>query len=199
VTEFYVVQHGEKERGAGDPPLTPAGVEQARQTAAYLRTQAITRVVSSPLRRTRETAAAIGGHLGLGVEIDDRLRERMNWGDGPASQSLEAFLREWARTTQDRDFKPASGDSSRAAGDRFQSLLADFAERYAGERVALVTHGGVTVDLLRTLFGDGDVRARDPGVLDRGVPPCAVTHLIQRRGAERPYTLKTLASVAHLR
>jgi broad specificity phosphatase PhoE len=37
--------------------------------------------------------------------------------------------------------------------------------------VAAVTHGGVTVDLLRNLLGDDAVPA---AVLAAGIPPCAV-------------------------
>ena len=46
-----VVQHAEKEPGDGDPPLTSAGVEQARRAGAFLREQGVTRLFSSPLRR----------------------------------------------------------------------------------------------------------------------------------------------------
>jgi broad specificity phosphatase PhoE len=38
--------------------------------------------------------------------------------------------------------------------------------------VAAVTHGGITVDLLRNLLGDDPVPAP---VLAAGIPPCAVT------------------------
>ena len=40
--------------------------------------------------------------------------------------------------------------------------------------VAVVSHGGVTTDLLRTLLGD---EALPPRLLAEGVPPCAVTTL----------------------
>jgi len=40
--------------------------------------------------------------------------------------------------------------------------------------VAAVAHGGITVDLLRTLLDDD---AAPAGLLHDGVPPCAVTVL----------------------
>jgi len=40
--------------------------------------------------------------------------------------------------------------------------------------VAAVTHGGVTTDLLRTLLSDD---ALPSGLLDEGIPACAVTTL----------------------
>jgi broad specificity phosphatase PhoE len=38
--------------------------------------------------------------------------------------------------------------------------------------VAAVTHGGVTIELLRTLLGED---ALPPDLLSAGVPPCAIT------------------------
>ncbi|HEX2033454.1 MAG TPA: histidine phosphatase family protein [Chloroflexota bacterium] len=200
MVEFVLVQHGEKERTAGDPGLTPAGVRQAERVAAFLAREhragvRIDRIIASPLRRTRETAMALAGALGLPVSLDSRLRERMNWGDGAPGQSLAAFLQEWARATQERDFVPSSGESSRAAGARLRAALDDLALTYPGQRLVIVTHGGVTVDLLRTLFGDDAVRRGHLEVLTQGVPAGAITRL-RRLGGE--YVPLEIASVAHL-
>lgn len=93
----------------------------------------------------------------------------MNWSD---DEPIADFLADWAATVRDRDCIPRSGDSSRQAGDRFLACLTDL----AGEPgpVAVVTHGGVTVDLLRTLAGD---EALTDSVLYDGVPSCAITTL----------------------
>lgn len=194
-TEFYIVQHGEKARTSGDPALSEAGVRQARLTGRYLRGRAVSRVISSPLRRASETARHIADELGLDVRLDDRPRERMNWGDASEPQTLEEFLAEWARATRDRDYEPGAGDSSRRAGERFESLLEELSGLHSGERVVIVSHGGVTADLLRNLFGDEHLRTLAPGLLDEGVPACAITRL--RRG-DGGYELAALASVAHL-
>ena len=69
---LVIVRHAEA--APGDPDelrsLTPEGREQARALARELRELDVDAVVTSPLVRARETAAA----LGLGEpEIDDRL------------------------------------------------------------------------------------------------------------------------------
>ena len=91
MTEFWIVQHAEKERHAADPAdpgLTERGWRQARLTAAFLRRAGpFGLLCSSPLRRARQTAA-IAAELGLPVRVDKRLRERMNWGEGSAPQPL---------------------------------------------------------------------------------------------------------------
>jgi broad specificity phosphatase PhoE len=183
VTRFYLVQHGEKVREPGDPGLTVDGRRQARATARWLARSGLTAVYSSPLRRARETADPIASLAGLTATVDDRLRERMNW-DG--SQPVDEFLADWERTVRDRDAVPRTGDSSRAAAGR----LLDFLREHAGSpgATAVVTHGGVTIDLLRTLLGDD---ALSPTLWPSGIPPCAITTITGTRVLD-------IGSVAHL-
>jgi broad specificity phosphatase PhoE len=48
--------------------LTERGAAQARAAAVALRGEGVTRLLSSPMRRARETAAALEAELGLAVE-----------------------------------------------------------------------------------------------------------------------------------
>ncbi len=66
--------------GRSDPELTDLGQEQARRAASYLASrqetgEGIGRVICSPLTRTRQTAEAAAGALGLEVETDRNLIE----------------------------------------------------------------------------------------------------------------------------
>jgi broad specificity phosphatase PhoE len=129
----------------------------------------LTAVYSSPLRRARRTAQPIAAAAGLSVRVDDRLRERVNWESG---EPLDRFLANWDRSTRDRDFVLSNGESSRSAGERLREFMVGLA-RGSGSVVA-VSHGGVTVDVLRTLAGD---EALPPCVLDEGIPARAITTL----------------------
>ena len=162
--------------------MTALGRQQARRTALWLRRMGVRAVFSSPMRRARETADFIGSAAGVLVR-DVRLRERMNW-DG--AQPFEEFLADWAASVRDRSFVPQAGDSSWQAGERFRAFLRDV----AGEPgpVAVCVHGGVTVDLLRTLLGD---QALPPRLLDEGIPSCAITTL-------EGQVVRDVASVGHL-
>jgi broad specificity phosphatase PhoE len=171
-----LVQHGEKEPTPGDPGLTVTGRRQAAAVAASLPHDGVVAIRSSPYRRARDTAAAVAARFALEVTVDERLRERTNWSD-PGLESLEGFLTEWQRTTDDRSYVPRTGDSSEAAADRFLAALADLASVHQDGVVVVVTHGGVTVDALRTLLGDRHLLARDPELLRDGVPPGATTWL----------------------
>src|SRR6476660_3067167 len=102
---LYVVRHGETAPnaaglllGLSDPRLTERGRTQAAGLAATL--PAPDRVVSSPLRRARETAAAFGRT----VEVDDRWIEldygRLE-GTDPASVPTEVWA-QWPQTPTTR-------------------------------------------------------------------------------------------------
>jgi broad specificity phosphatase PhoE len=183
VTRVYLVQHAEKQSEAGDPGLTEHGRAQARRTGKWLHRVGLHAVYSSPLRRAWQTALLIAAAAGLEVVVDDRLAERMNWA---GHQRLADFLADWERSVHDRDYVPRGGDSSRQAAARMCRFLADAAT--VPGPVAAVTHGGVTVDLLRTLAGDAAVSA---DLLHHGVPPCAITTLDHLRIVDMP-------SAAHL-
>ncbi len=174
-TRIVLVQHAEKEPTPGDPGLSAAGHRQALALAAQFERHAISLVLSSPSRRARETAQPIADAHGLALRIDDRLRERMNWGDVPG-QTFKEFWDDRERATRDRDFVPRGGESSHMAGQRLLRLLDEMHTRYPGRAVLAVTHGGVTWDLLRTVFGD-DVVSGKAALAVSGMPGGAVTDL----------------------
>jgi hypothetical protein len=103
----------------------------------------------------------------LAIQPDARLRERLNW-DG--SLPFDAFLALWAQTMRDRDWRLREGShhGRQAHGYRTSSLGCPPRPR----PVAVVTHGGITVDLLRNLLGDDAVT---PHVLTAGIPTHAIT------------------------
>jgi broad specificity phosphatase PhoE len=183
VALVYLVQHAEKEPGPGDPGLTAAGREQAARVARWLQARDVLQLYSSPFRRAQETAEAIAAATGLAMTVEPRLRERLNW-DG--SCPFEVFLNEWQRSVKDSEFIPVGGDSSRQAGERMRAFLEDVSAQRGS--VAAVTHGGVTTDLLRTLLGGDEL---PEGLLQDGVPPCAITTIMGMEVIE-------IASTAHL-
>jgi broad specificity phosphatase PhoE len=183
VTLVYLVQHGEKERSPGDPGLTARGREHATRTGQWLDYRDVAALWTSPLRRARETADCIATVTGLTVRSDDRLSERLNW---DADISWDAFLALWTRTAHDRDLVPADGQSSRQAGARLQAFLDDM-QGLPGP-IAAVSHGGVTIELLRNLLGDDGL---PPDALQAGIPSCAIT-------AVDGLNVVTIASLKHL-
>lgn len=173
-TRISIVQHGEKESGTSDPGLTARGKRQAEAVAQLLSSEQCTAVVSSPRRRATETACIIAKALAVDVDQRDDLRERMEWA-ADTGLPLSSFLSEWQRATQDRDYRPRHGESSTEAATRMYSAVMQIAGQHGPRHVAVVSHGGVTIDFLRTLLGDVEVEARAPGLTDHGVPGGAIT------------------------
>jgi broad specificity phosphatase PhoE len=177
VTTVLLLQHGEKQRAPGDPSLTPRGTAQAVASARRAAALAPVALLSSPLARALETIAPLSDMLDLGVDIDPRLRERVNL---RAGESSEAFTRAWSRSTSDRSWTPPRGRSSLSTARDMICALESHAVDDA--TVVLATHGGATVDLLRSLLGDAELERRAPGLILQGVPGGAVTALVRHDG-----------------
>lgn len=195
---FYLVRHALKEKAIGDVPITSKGVKQAQETAAYLGTLPINAIVSSPLRRAQETAGFIAEKTRCTISVDDRLRERANWGDLPG-QSFEEFVEIWDRCTREPDYIPPVGDSARQASERMSSLLTELTREYpTGSHIVVVTHGGLITDYLVNSFPADELNPFHPQfVLEQSqlVAECSITKLIY---TDHKFTIDYFAFVNHL-
>ena len=74
---LYLVRHGRAEAGIEqlDPGLDEVGASQAERAAGALVSVGARRLICSPLRRARETAAPIASMLGLTPEIREEVAE----------------------------------------------------------------------------------------------------------------------------
>ena len=68
---IFLVRHAETEGGGSDPELSAAGVARAETLAQILDDEGIVRILATPYRRTRATAAPIGARLGIEPELYD--------------------------------------------------------------------------------------------------------------------------------
>ncbi|MGI5468457.1 bifunctional RNase H/acid phosphatase [Streptomyces sp. CA-132043] len=165
-TTFVLLRHGETPltpekrfsgSGGSDPELSAAGRLQAREAAAALAVRGtVQAIVSSPLRRCRETAEAIAARLGLDVRIEDGLRETDfgAWEGLTFSEVRErhpADLNAWLASDK---AEPTGGGESFAAVARRVELARDkLRARYAGKTVLLVTHVTPVKTLVRLALG----------------------------------------------
>lgn len=124
MAKVYLIRHGKPSATWGgddhDPGLDALGHEQARAAAEALMAMRPTRVVSSPLRRCRETAEPLARMLGVAVEIDARVGEVPT----PAALSPEerpgwlrkAFEGRWADIVGDLDYEAWRAEVAQAVG-----------------------------------------------------------------------------------
>jgi len=193
INNYYLVRHGEKAKEHGDPGLTEMGKTQAKLTGQYFQNMNIDQILSSPLKRTMETALCISDLTHIGVDFDKNLRERI-WEPIPNMTFIE-FLDLWEKTTVERDYQPPSGDSSRKAGERFKAVLDRLTKNHKNKNIILVSHGGVIADLLRNLFPEEHIRAFYSDILQIGLLECSITHLVAGEGK---YEIKSVNFVGHL-
>ncbi|MFD5057116.1 bifunctional RNase H/acid phosphatase [Streptomyces sp. NPDC058394] len=163
---FVLLRHGETAltpekrfsgSGGSDPELSAAGRHQAERVAESLAARGtIQEIISSPLRRCRETAATVGARLGLPVQIEDGLRETDfgAWEGLTFAEVRERYgpdLDAWLASTRT---PPTGGGESFAEVARRVSATRDrLTNRHAGRTVLLVTHVTPIKTLARLALG----------------------------------------------
>ncbi|WP_328486986.1 bifunctional RNase H/acid phosphatase [Streptomyces zaomyceticus] len=163
---FVLLRHGETAltpekrfsgSGGSDPELSAAGLRQAEAVADALAARGtIQEIVSSPLTRCRQTAAAVAARLGLDVRVEQGLRET----DFGAWEGL-TFGEVRERHPEDLDAwlsspkaAPTGGGESFATVARRVATTRDrLAAAYAGRTVLLVSHVTPIKTLVRLALG----------------------------------------------
>ncbi|WP_425244521.1 histidine phosphatase family protein [Streptomyces citrinus] len=163
---FVLLRHGETAltpekrfsgSGGSDPELSETGRRQAERTAAALAERGtVEAIVSSPLKRCRQTADTVAARLGLDVTIDDGLRET----DFGAWEGL-TFKDVRERFPDDMDAWLASpeaaptggGESFAAVAERVAVTRDRLTAAYRGRTVLLVSHVTPVKTLVRLALG----------------------------------------------
>jgi broad specificity phosphatase PhoE len=160
MARLLLVRHGESTwnargrwQGWADPPLTDRGGAQAE--AAAPAAAPVDAVVSSDLQRARVTAELMAAVLDVGaVHIDADLRERDvgNFTGLTRAEIEERWPGVLSRGNASIARDPRFGETVEALATRVDAALARLAATFAGQRVLVVTHGGVVRNLERS-FG----------------------------------------------
>ncbi|MFJ4779083.1 bifunctional RNase H/acid phosphatase [Streptomyces sp. NPDC088762] len=163
---FVLLRHGETAltpqkrfsgSGGSDPELSPAGRRQAAAVAEALSARGtIQTVVSSPLRRCRETAQAVADRLGLPVTVEEGLREVDfgAWEGLTFAEVRERFPDDLQAWLDSPKAAPTGGGESFAAATRRISATRDrLLAAHRGRTVLLVTHVTPVKILVRLALG----------------------------------------------
>lgn len=180
--EIVLVRHAEsiwnaegRWQGQTDVPLSEKGRAEAAALGARLGALPFDRRIVSDLARTGATAAAIGGIF----ERERAWREidLGTWGGLLHAEVQERFPDELAAMLEGRDVPLGGGESVPGFEARARRALAELIARgREGERVLVVTHGGVIRAIVMHLLG---VRGRRALV---GAGNTSITHLRVRGG-----------------
>lgn len=152
---LLIVRHGESRSNAhpkavalpeeeGDR-LTERGWEQARAVARDLRGPAPAALISSPMRRARETASAISDELGVPVEVNDLIHELRESDEYLSLPPEEQKLRRWSTWMRehgdDPEWAPPGGEAFNTVLGRVRRWKAELEAMDADATVVAVSHG----------------------------------------------------------
>ena len=175
-----VARHGETDwnsagilQGWLDVPLNDRGRAQARELAESLMDSGLRSVVTSPLRRARETAEIVAERLGLPEPTcHDGLKER-HFGVIQGIPKDELVQSNPALYQQILGRNPATvfddGETMDEFADRVLAALGSIADENAGDRVLAIAHGWVMDAITRHAHGlpRSTVLRRKPQNIDR--------------------------------
>ncbi len=148
---YFVMRHGESENNVAKrvssddsipSALTEFGVSQSIRAAASLTDKGITRIISSPLMRARQTAEAVAEVLGLSqdaIVFDERIHEVQvgEWEGRPLQDYREAF----ESSPELVSLQPKGGESWDEVRLRVGAFLYDLDASSENETTLIVTHG----------------------------------------------------------
>lgn len=164
-TRLLLLRHGQTElsvdrrySGRGNPALTDVGRRQAEAAARYLGDKGgVAAVVTSPLQRAYDTAAAAAKALGLDVSVDDDLIETDfgAWEGLTFSEAAERDPELHRRWLRDTSVSPPQGESFDAAAERVNRARVRIIAEHAGKTVLVVSHVTPIKSLLRMALDAG--------------------------------------------
>ena len=158
-TQVIIVRHGQTQwnirkirQGHLDSELTDKGVVQARALGQRLARESFAALYSSDLGRALHTARMIAAVTGHEIVTDERLRERhLGVFQGLSGDEIKDKHPEEYRLhrTLGPEYVIPGGESVRQQVARNVDCLNEIALKHPGEKVVVVTHGGVVSGLFR--------------------------------------------------
>lgn len=163
---IVLVRHGETDwnrqrrfQGHADQPLNEAGRRQAADLAELLRSERLSAVYTSPLRRASETAAIVAQRFALETHELAALRE-IDVGDWEGLTIEDIKTRFPERVDVDWRSGWTNGETPGALDARVIPALLDLAARHVDETVLGVTHAGPIRSALAAATGLSHVELR---------------------------------------
>ncbi len=168
--EFLLIRHGQSTANASgvwqgqmEFPLSEEGREQARQAGKSLAGERIDAIYSSPLGRAFETAEIIARETGFGdpvVPVEGLMERRGGSLEGTTHAEREARNPELAKKLlslpEEERWTLVGAETDEEVLARFEAAISGIRARHAdGDRIVVVSHGGVMRAFLRDRFGPG--------------------------------------------
>lgn len=191
VTKLVLWRHGVTDwnergvfQGQTDVPLNDRGLKQAVAAAPRLAAFGPEAIVSSPMLRARQTAAALAELVAVDVVVDDRMSE-INVGTWTGQSMADVMADDpsvLAAVRSGKDYqRSATGETMTQVGARAGQCLRQVALDHAGRTAVVVSHSGAIRMGVASLLGWSHATATGLG----GVGNCAWVVVAQRHGTWR--------------
>ena len=185
--EILLVRHGESAPhvegqsfplvdGHGDPPLSPAGVDQAERTAERLAAtgERIAAVYVTTLQRTHQTAAPLLARLGQEATVEPDLREAYlgEWEGGEFRRRVSENDPIVVRMYEEERWDVIPGGEPAADFTaRVRRGIERIAAAHPDELVVAVVHGGVIGEVM-------NIASRTSGFTFVGSDNASISHVV---------------------
>jgi probable phosphoglycerate mutase len=150
------------------------GLEQADLVATEAAKLGAEVLISSPLKRTKQTAEAISRTTGLEIIFDESWYE-LSFGtwDGRSTDEVRAEepdqYQAWLNSTA---YAPGGGESYDEASLRIEEALEKLVAEYPGKKIIIVTHNGVIKTAAKLAVG-----APADAVFHMDATPCSISSI----------------------
>ena len=181
-TTIYFIRHGEtrltpERRFSGsdgsNPGLTEIGFNQARAMAKEISARNPDILISSPMKRTLETANEIAKSTGLEIIEDQHWIESGfgEWDELTVEEIMKLYPQEWQGWVSDTSYTPGkTGESFEAVSARTEHALSTIEADYVGKTIVVVTHHMVIKTIVANVLSAPLV-----SMFHLDVAPCGIT------------------------
>jgi len=203
-TTIFLIRHGETpltpfKKFSGDGPLNPEltqeGLAQAELVAKAVAKFNPEVIISSPLKRTKQTADALSRATGVPVNYDEAWRECSFgiWDGMSIDEVKEKYPADYHAWVSSTAVAPPEGESYDSVAIRIDEALEQIIAMYPGQRVAVVSHNGTIKTAAKLAIG-----APADSIFHIDISPCSITTL-SIWPSDGLRALRTLNDLAHLR
>jgi probable phosphoglycerate mutase len=161
-TQVTMIRHGETEwnvamrlQGNQDSNLTERGTKQAELVAEALSRKYFNVFISSDQGRAVKTSNIINKYHNLNIIFTEKLRER-NFGimEGMTREEIAVKFPEVHKGYLKRksEYQIPEGESLAQLYSRVTEVLKNIIDKYKGNKILIVTHGGILDCTMRMVF-----------------------------------------------
>lgn len=162
-TELYLLRHGQTDwnkqsifQGQTDIELNETGIAEAKKAADIFTKIKLDHIYSSDLKRAKKTASFVAAQKDLKIKEDSNARE-MNFGDweGLKFDQIKEQYTDELEAWQDDPLhnSPSNGEQMLDFKKRIVDFFNQIIEENKGDKILVVTHGGVIKLYLSVVLG----------------------------------------------